>query len=92
MKHTERVTDPAAPENFVETTTGDDPSSSVEVSFNAKGVAQLSVKYYYPGPRELIDNAGMDVWSALYEVAHELAARGIQVAGIAPGAGEEAPE
>ena len=67
--------------SFVETTTGDAPSSA-EVSFNARGVAQLTVKCYYPDAKTMAAEAAIDVEEAILNITSILQRHGIQVAGM----------
>jgi hypothetical protein len=57
-------------QNFEQVTEGE-LTSSVEVSLNAKGQAQWSIKLYYPDPAAMIDRSGDEL---------ELVARGIHAA------------
>ena len=50
--------------SFVETTTGDAPSS-VEISINAKGQAQVSVKLYFPDVKTLLEEGQVNLFNAL---------------------------
>lgn len=73
--------------DFTETTTGDAPSS-VEVSINAKGQAQCSLKLYYADPATMQANMASDILRAFYEVRKSLDALGIVMAGEANGSGK----
>ena len=68
--------------NFRETTTGDAPSS-VTVSFNAKGVAQLEVKAYYADAATMTLEAAKDLENTILNLVEMLHTHDIQVAGFA---------
>ena len=57
---TTRTNEHTPNDSFVETTTGDAPSS-VEVSLNAKGNVQWSIKLYYPSPDEMHAHMNADL-------------------------------
>jgi hypothetical protein len=79
MRETIRTTDDGG-QSYVETTSGDAPSS-IEVSVNAKGQGQVSVKLYFPDPERLVrDSRGM-LAAALYEAKMALALQGMALAG-----------
>ena len=65
---------------FVETTTGDAPSS-VELTFNARGQAQYSLKLYFPSIEALTTGASAALVSAINEVEEALAIQHIPLAG-----------
>lgn len=79
MRETIRTTDDGG-QSYVETSTGDAPSS-IEVSVNAKGQGQISLKLYFSDPDRLIhDGRGM-LAAALYEAKMALTLQGIPLAG-----------
>ncbi len=82
-QHTQRQGDHG--NNWVETTTGD-THSHAEVSFNAKGMAQISLKFSYDSAVEVIENAAADMEQALNRLAGMLHSHGVEVAGYPPDA------
>jgi hypothetical protein len=73
--------------NFVETTEGDAPSS-IEVSTNAKGQAQFSVKLYYDSPLALDSHVENDLSTIIMRVRGTLSQLGIPLAGENTGTGK----
>ena len=67
-------------QNFQQTTMGETPNS-VEVSLNAKGQAQVSIKLYYGSPIEMASLAPAYLSAILKDVRASLASQGITLAG-----------
>jgi len=65
--------------NFTETVVGDAPSS-VEISVNAKGQGQISVKLYYQNVTALLESSRVDLANALNEALIALGSVGIPLA------------
>lgn len=69
-----------AGQNFTQVAEGELPNS-VEISLNAKGQAQLTVKLYFTTPDEMVRQADGYVASIIGQVRATLAAMNIPLAG-----------
>jgi len=67
--------------SFVEHTTGDTPYSSVELTFNAKGQAQYSLKLYFSDVEALTTGARAALVQAINSVEEALTIQHIPLAG-----------
>lgn len=67
-------------QNFTQQTYGDTPCS-VSLSTNAKGAAQVDIKFVYQTPFEMARDAEEDFTNVLNAVKRALAAQGITLAG-----------
>lgn len=66
--------------NFTQQTTGETPNS-VEVSTNAKGAAQVSIKLYFASPVDMANDAARALDAVLTQVHDTLLLHGIPLAG-----------
>lgn len=76
---TTRSSDGDPAQNFSEVTTGEAPCS-VEVSVNAKGIAQWSLKLYFASPDELLTHARAQLDEAISVVEAALIEHDIAIA------------
>lgn len=67
-------------QNFHQTIEGETPCS-VSVSTNAKGQAQLDVKFYYANPAEAANYAAKDITETVRAIKQALRDEGIPLAG-----------
>lgn len=67
-------------ENFTETTTGETPNS-VEVSTNAKGHAQITIKAYFTDPYTMQTEIEAVLVNTIANVKSALTRQGIPLAG-----------
>jgi len=67
-------------QNFRQTVEGETPCS-VSVSTNAKGQAQVDVKFYYASPAEAANYAAKDITETIKAIKAALNSEGIPLAG-----------